>query len=382
MNASDKPSGKMIAFCGTRGVPANYGGFETTVDEISKRFVKSGYNCVVFCRESAGREMHKHNEGRRLVCVKGSSLRTLDTFVSACQTGVHLLRHRRKYDYVFWFNNANLPGILCTLLARLPMSVNTNGLEWRRRKWKRPFKVYYFFASLIIARLCRSVISDSLGVQSFYKEVFGKDTHFVPYGISQEREVPPEKQSSVLDKYRLDSGRYLLQITRFEPDNLPLESVMAFRNAGLAQKGLKLLLVGYKEDHPYARRIKAMSGMDGVLVAGAVYDAEVLSVLRRNCFCYVHGNMVGGTNPALLEAMAACPRILAVDVEFSREVLGDSAHFFSPHDMTASFRKVMDYPDKTALLQERVHARYQWDAVAESYMRLVEGQPADYSPST
>jgi len=262
------------------------------------------------------------------------------------------------------------------------VSVNTDGLEWRRRKWKWPFKVYYWLASLVIARLCGSVISDAIGVQSFYKEVFGKDTHFVPYGVPQVRVLPPEKQSSVLGEYGLESGRYLLQITRFEPDNLPLESAVAFRQAGLAQKGLKLLLVGYKEDHPYARKVKKMSGMDGVLVIGAVYDAEVLYVLRKNCLCYVHGNMVGGTNPALLEAMAVCPRIIAVDVPFSREVLGDAALFFSPHDMSASFRKVMDYPDKSAALRERVHARYQWDAVAESYMRLVEGRPADYSPVT
>jgi glycosyltransferase involved in cell wall biosynthesis len=380
VNALDKPSGKIVAFCGTRGVPANYGGFETSVDEISKRFVKSGFNCVVFCRKSASREMLEHHEGRRLVYVKGSSSRKLDTFISACQAGVHLLRHRRKYDYVFWFNNANLPGILLTLLARLPMSVNTDGLEWRRRKWKWPFKVYYLLASLGVARLCASVISDSKSVQSFYKEVFGKDTHLVPYGVPQERVVSPAKQSSILGEYGVESGCYLLQITRFEPDNLPLESAMAFREAGLEKEGLKLLLVGYKEDHPYARRVKTMSGRDGVLVTGAVYDAEVLSVLRKNCFCYIHGNMVGGTNPALLEAMAVCPRILAVDVPFSREVLGDTAHFFSPHDMTASFTKVMKYPDKSALLRERVHGRYQWDAVAESYMRLVEGQPADYSP--
>lgn len=324
--------------------------------------------------------MLMHHEGRRLVYVKGSPSRTLDTFVSACQTGVHLLRHRKKYDYVFWFNNANLPGILLTLLAHVPMSVNTDGLEWRRRKWKWPFKAYYLLASLVIARLCDSVISDSIAVQSVYKEVFGKDTRFVPYGIPQERVVSPAKELSVLGEYGLEPGRYLLQITRFEPDNLPLESAVAFRNAGLAQRGLKLILVGYKEDLPYARKIKTMSGRHGVLVANAVYDAELLSVLRKNCFCYVHGNMVGGTNPALLEAMAACPRILAVDVPFSREVLGDTAEFFSPHDMTIAFRKVMEYPDKSALLRERVHGRYQWDAVAESYMRLIEGQPADYSP--
>jgi glycosyltransferase involved in cell wall biosynthesis len=377
----DKPDGRRIAFCGTRGVPARYGGFETTVDEISKRFAKKGYNCTVYCRKSAGGERPEQHEGRRLLYVKGSSSRALDTFVSAWQTGLHLLLHRKEYDYVFWFNNANLPGILLTLLARIPMSVNTNGLEWRRRKWRWPFKAYYFLASFVIARLCGSLVSDSVGIQTYYRKVFAKDTHFVPYGIPQAQTVPPAKQSSVLDEYGLEPGRYLLQITRFEPDNLPLESAIAFRDAGLAQNEFKLLLLGYQQDHPYARSVKSMSGTDGVIVTGAIYDAEVLSVLRENCFCYVHGNTVGGTNPALLEAMATCPRILAVDVQFSREVLGDSAHFFNPDDMVPAFRNVTDYPSSSAALQERVHTRYQWGAVAQSYMRLAEGSPANYSPS-
>jgi hypothetical protein len=185
----------------------------------------------------------------------------------------------------------------------------------------------------------------------------------------------------VLDEYGLEPGRYLLQITRFEPDNLPLESAIAFRDAGLAQNEFKLLLLGYQQDHPYARSVKSMSGTDGVIVTGAIYDAEVLSVLRENCFCYVHGNTVGGTNPALLEAMATCPRILAVDVQFSREVLGDTAQFFDLHDMVASFRGITDHPDRSAALRERVHTHYQWDAVTQSYMRLAEGQPANYSTS-
>ena len=374
-------SGKTVVFCGTRGVPAGYGGFETAVDEISRRFVENGYNCAVICRKSTGGEAPEEHEGRRLIYVEGSPSAKLDTFVSSFQTGWYLLRHRREYDRAFWFNNANLPGILLTLLARIPTSVNTDGMEWRRAKWSPPFKAYYFLASFLVARLCESVISDSEAMRAFYMDTFGKRTELVPYGIPEQRTVSRERQTEILEEYGLEAGRYFLQITRFEPDNLPLESAVAFRAAGLARGGFKLLLVGYQRDTPYARQIRAMSGRDGIRVAGAVYDPEVVVTLRKNCFSYVHGNSVGGTNPALLEAMATCPRILAIDVPFSREILGETGYFFLLESMVESFREVLDQPDGSAALWERVRSRYQWEAVAEGYMRLTERLPAGYSPA-
>jgi glycosyltransferase involved in cell wall biosynthesis len=373
-----KPGGsKVVAFCGTRGLPAKYSGFETAVDEISRRFVEWGYSCVVFGRESSGDKALKHHKGRRLVYVRGSSVRTLDTFVAAFQTGWHLLLHRRQYDYVFWFNNANLPGILLTLLARIPLSVNLDGLEWRRAKWSWPFKAYYFFASFLISRLCKSLISDSEAIRAYYKKNFLKYTEGIPYGASVRHSASSRRQH-ILHQYGVVPGRYFLQITRFEPENLPLDAAKAFQHAGLVKDGFKLLLIGYQHETPYAQQIKALSGRNGIIVADAVFDAETLDVLRKNCFCYIHGNSVGGTNPALLEAMASCPRVLAIEGPFSREVLANTGYFFTPKTLTASLRSVLSYPDQSEAMQERIQSRYQWEAVARSYMRLVEGRPAAY----
>ena len=373
--------GKTVIFCGTRGIPPNYGGFETAVDELSRRFVQRGYDCAVVCRRLSNDRAGEEYEGRRLVYVRGSSVRKLDTLVSAFQTGWHLLRHRKDYEYAFWFNNANLPGILATRLARIPFSVNTDGLEWRRAKWRWPFKAYYFLSSLLVARSCKSLISDSRAIQSYYKRVFFKDTHFVPYGIPKTPPVNPEKEAAVLRKYGLEAGRYFLQITRFEPDNLPLETAKAFHGAGLASNGFKLLLVGYQHATPYAEHVAAMSKEDGIVVANAVYDAETLTALRNNCFCYVHGNSVGGTNPALLEAMASSPRVLAIAVPFSHEILGETGYFFMPGAMTTSMRSVVHSPEQGGAMRARVRSLYDWNAVVESYARLVEGESAAYSPA-
>lgn len=372
--------GAAVAFCGTRGLPANYGGFETAVEEISNRFVRRGLDCVVYCRTKDGTAGPERHEGRRLVYVKGSAVRALDTFVSAVRTGLDLLRHRDEYGHVFWFNNANLPGILLTLLAGIPTSVNTDGLEWRREKWSWPFKAYYFLASALISFLCGGLISDSQAIRAYYGRVFSKETEFVPYGAPREAGFSSGRKAEILSQYGLQEGRYFLQITRFEPDNLPLRSAEAFGASGLAGEGIELLLVGYQQDTPYARRIEAASGRNGVRVASAVYDPEVLAVLRASCLCYVHGNSAGGTNPALLEAMVGCPKVLAVEGPFSREVLGDTGYFFTPQGMAGSFREALGLPNGSEAMQARVRARYDWDAVAEAYVRLSEGRPANYSP--
>jgi glycosyltransferase involved in cell wall biosynthesis len=379
--ATNPPTTAVVAFCGTRGLPARYGGFETAVDEISRRFVERGHDCEIFCRLSSGDRVQERSEDRRLVYVRGSSRRSLETFVSAIQTGLHLLRHRRRYVHVFWFNNANLPGILLTRLARIPFSVNLDGLEWRRAKWSLPYKAYYFLSSFLISRLGGTLISDSLAIGSYYRETFSRETEFIPYGVPPQRTIAPESEREILDHYGVTPGGYFLQITRFEPDNLPLATAEAFRKTGLEKDDFQLLLVGYQHDTPYATKTRRLSGRNGVRVLDAVYDAEVLQVLRRNCFCYVHGNSVGGTNPALLEAMADCPRVLAIEGPFSREVLGETGVFFAPEGLYAALRAVVSLPDRSEAMRERARSRYQWDAVGEAYVRLAEEKPAAYSPS-
>jgi len=370
-----------IAFCGTRGLPANYGGFETAVDEITRRFVAEGHEVEVFCRRSTGATRHTRHEGRRLVYVDGHKSRKLDTFVAAIQTGRHLWKHRNEYKHVFWFNNANLPGIILTALAGIPMSVNTDGLEWRRGKWSWPFKAYYYLSSQFISLICRRLVSDSCGIQSYYRKHFFRKTEFIPYGAPSGREASREQTRAILDRFDLEAGKYLLQITRIEPDNLPLETVMAFAKSSLPASGMAMVVVGYKDPTPYARKLKLFDGRFGVRICDALYDQEVLHVLRSNCFAYVHGNSVGGTNPALLEAMATCPRVLAIDCEFSHEVLDGAGTYFDPSDPGPAIEAVVNERDRSHELRNEVQNRYQWDAVACSYMNLAAGARSDYTPT-
>jgi len=370
----------VIAFCGSRGLPANYGGFETAVDEITARFVEAGIECEVFCRRSNGDPRLTSHNGRQLTYVNGSEIPRLDTFVASLQTGWKLWKNRQQYDHVFWFNNANLPGIMMTRLAGINMTVNTDGLEWRRAKWSWPFKAYYFLASLIVSWTCPGLVSDSRAIQAYYQRLFKRRTSFIPYGVPGKVSPNTDRQRKILAQYDLEPGKYYLQITRIEPDNMPLQIARAFFDSGLARRDFKLIVIGYKEATNYAERLIAYRDKGGIKIHQALYDRDALYALRENCYCYMHGNSVGGTNPALLEAMAVCPRVMAIEGEFSREVLGPTGLYFDPNDIETAFHDSLKLEDQSKVMRERINSHYQWEAVARAYMYLAAGLPAAYTP--
>jgi len=372
-------TGKLrVAFCGTRGVPANYGGFETAVDEISNRMTAQGVECSVFCRHHEKTEKIEYLNGRKLIYIKGNANRKVDTFESSIRTGIYLLKNRKNFDFVYWFNNANVLGILLTVLTRIPMAVNTDGLEWRRAKWSWPFKLFYFFSSLIISLFCKQLISDSISIQQYYKKTFYKNTCFIPYGAPVAQDIEIETKQAILKKYNLEENKYFLQITRLEPDNLPLDIIKGFINSNLHESGYKFVLIGYKDDTTYSIQIKALNQISSVNVLPANYNPVELAVLRTAAHCYVHGNSVGGTNPALLEAMSCCQRIMAIDGPFSKEVLGDYGILFQVDQLALSFKQSLSMVAQSREMKLRLKNSYQWDAVAESYKELATTRSADY----
>ncbi len=379
-DSKPSPEKRRVAFCGTRGLPANYGGFETAVDEITRRLVTKGYACDVFCRLSHSSAIVPEHEGRRLIYVRGAHNPRLETFLSAFQTGWYLLRHRKEYDHVFWFNNANFPGILLTLLSGIPFTVNTDGLEWRRKKWTWPFKAYYFAVSLLLSHIAPRLISDSKAIQAYYQKRFGRRSFLIPYGVPGSPSVSEEEAKRILQQYGLEKEKYFLQITRFEPDNLPLEIAQAFIASRLHEKGFHYVAVGFQKANRYALRLKALSRKGGVKVLPATYDPRLLTTLRTHCFAYVHGNSVGGTNPALLEALVTAPRVLAIDVPFTREVLGEAGIYFTLATLPQTLIKALQSPPRRETLLQRA-SWYNWDAVAQCYEAIINDQIPSYSPS-
>ncbi len=356
-----------IALIGTRGVPANYGGFETCVEELGKRLAERGHGVTVYCRESYYKEKLPEYLGMRLVYLPNLKTRSLDTLSHTFLSVLHSIG--RSYDVLMVFNAANSPMLLLPRILGCKIAINTDGLEWKRGKWGKTAKRYYKLSEWLSTKFAQRLVSDSVGIQDYYRQTYGVESTFIAYGAYVTKSIRPE----LLEKLGLKKDEYFLQITRFEPENNPLLTIQAFKKL---KTGKKLLLIGgvpYPSE--YSRAIEKEAG-DNVILPGFIYDKELLNEIWCNCFAYVHGNEVGGTNPALLQTMASGAFTIAIDVSFSRDVLSDSGIFYkkSAEDLADKMRWALENSQRLSGYKERAVTRiledYSWESVTDKYEKM------------
>lgn len=357
-----------IAFLGTRGVPARYGGFETAVEEIGHRLSERGHEVVVYCR----------NEGQTLICHRGMRLVNLpalrlkvgETLSHTLICAFHLLRN--PVDVALLFNAANATLIPLIRLGRPPVALHMDGLEWQRGKWGRAGRHYYLAAERLGVRLADSIIADSEAIQDYYIGRYGVQPVLLSYGAP----VREDPQNARLAELELEPFAYHLVVARFEPENHVDVALDGFAKSGSSLPFVVVGAAAYPGAH--ARRIEELAGADDrVRLLGALWDQDLLDQLYGNCASYIHGHSVGGTNPSLLRAMGSGAPVLALDVSFAREVAGECGRYFS--DAAELSRLLGDVERDRAGARERgragrrrVKSRYDWDRVAEGYDELCQ----------
>ncbi|MDQ1584401.1 MAG: hypothetical protein QOF36_2455 [Microbacteriaceae bacterium] len=354
-----------IALVGTRGVPAQYGGFETCVEEIGWRLAGRGHDIVVYCRsqdESASRA--DSYRGMRLVHRPAMRRRSLETLSHTGLSVSHLLRHRT--DAAIVFNAANSPFLPLLRVAHIPVATHVDGLEWQRAKWGGAGKRYYRFAESWAVRWSDALIADANGIQDYYRREFDAETQLITYGAPRIGSADER-----LHELGLTTGGYHLVVARFEPENHVDMIVEGYRRSKAVRP---LVVVGsapYANEH--TARIHTLGG-DYVRFLGAVWDQELLDQLYSGAYTYVHGHSVGGTNPSLLRAIGAGAATIAYDATFNREVLeGSGVYFSSVEDVARALESAEQdqaaVRTRGALARERA-ASYDWDDVADLYEQL------------
>jgi len=356
-----------IAMIGTRGVPANYGGFETCVEELGRRLADRGHEVTVYCRESYYKEKLGSYLGMRLVYLPNLKKKSLDTLSHTFFSVFHAIRE--PFDVLMVFNAANSPTLLLPYILRKKLVINPDGLEWKRGKWGPMARRYYKFSEWVTTKFADRIVADSAGIQAYYRETYGVDSSMIAYGAYVSKSERPE----LLERFGLKPGGYFLQITRFEPENNPLLTIQAYRRL---KTDKKLVIVGgapYKSQ--YCDQVLAEAGED-VILPGYIYDREVLDELWGNCHAYIHGNEVGGTNPALLQTMASGCFTIAIDVPFSHDVLRDCGIFYqkTTEDLSSKMGWTLEHAEELGGYKvkavERIKEFYNWDRVTDGYERV------------
>jgi|SRR5579871_2665300 len=351
-----------IAILGTRGIPAHYGGFETFAEELSTRLALVGNTVSVYCRERPAESPWRGVELRYLPTIRHKYFDTLaHTFLST----LHLMFYRA--DVALYCNAANAIFTPLARMAGMPVALNVDGIERKRKKWNRLAKGWYLISERMATLFSTAVVTDAETIERYYLERYGKQTSFIPYGA----ETGKVESTEVLRELNLEPGRYFLYVSRMEPENHPLEVRQAFERVST---GMKLVLVG---DAPYAadyiRRVRDTKD-PRIVIPGAIYGKGYRE-LGSHCFAYIHATTVGGTHPALIEAMGRGALVLFRDTEENAEVAGGTGIAFGANDLAEKIEHVlrMSHDERDALRQaaaDRVRDRYSWDAVTAQYEDL------------
>jgi glycosyltransferase involved in cell wall biosynthesis len=359
---------RSVVIIGTRGYPSYYGGFETLVRRLAPYLADRGWLVTVYGRPGSTGQHDRDRDPRILsMMTPGLESKSLSTLSYGLTAAWHA--SQRKPSVALVMNVAN--GYWLPLLKRqgIVTVVNVDGIEWERAKWGAMAKAAFRNGAQLTARYADNLVFDSLEIAHRWREGFGRDGHFIPYGGSDPGQAPPVPG--------FDRRKYALMVARFVPENTVAEF---FGAASLLSERHDVAIVG---SSGYGGPLDEMAqkladSSDRIHWLGHLSDDAKLFSLWHNAGVYFHGHSVGGTNPALVQAMALGAPTVARDTVYNREVLCEAGLFVEPR--SDKIATVLHGVLRDAALQGRLstaaRARqqraYTWELVCDRYVDALE----------
>ncbi len=355
-----------IAILGTRGIPANYGGFETFAEHLSTRLVARGHDVTVYCRSHYTSPRELEFQGVHLKVLPTVRHKYFDTVVHTFLSALHAMP--RRYDAALICNAANAPFASILRLTGTPVALNVDGLEHKRKKWNAIARNYYLLAEKLATILPTETVTDARVIQEYYQARYRVSSTMIAYGAEVERRPDP-----TVRRWRVEPNRYVLYVSRLEPENNARMVIEAFKRVRTAHK---LLVVGDAPyAHDYIQDLKARARRDKRIVFTGFVFGRDYRALQQNAYCYIHATEVGGTHPALLEAMGFGNCVLTLAAPENIEAVGDAGiPYTDEDDLAEKLQRVLrdgslvqSYRNRA---QARVQEKYDWDYVVDRYEDL------------
>lgn len=349
---------------GTRGIPAMHGGFETFAEDLSLFLTARNHQVTVYCQA-------KHDTVPFEDDWNGVHRVHIPSADSAAGTV--------SFDWLSARHSSTKKGVVLTLgyntgifsvlyrLRNVPSIMNMDGIEWRRQKWSFAQRSWLRLNEWAGARLANHLVADHPEIAAHLRShTSAKKITVIPYGADAVVSAPAEP----LSKFNLASKGYNLVIARPEPENSILEIVQA---SSASRLRVPLVVLGhYSRKHPYHRQVKEAAG-DHVKFLGSIFDRDIVRALRFHAGVYIHGHRVGGTNPSLVESLAAGSAIIAHDNRFNRWVAGENQRFFKGRDDLMDLLEVLaENPGQVSLMREASRLRHQEAFTQEKAMLAYE----------
>lgn len=359
-----------IAFVSTRGIPNNYGGFEQFAEYISVGLVERGHDVTVY---SPKFHPYKDNEykGVHLKHIYSPELwmgSSIGSFFYDFFSLKDALK-KEKFDIIYeagytsiipayiWFNVKNIKSPIIT--------TNMDGLEYKRTKFGALVRKFIFWEEKMAVKHSHYLIADNMGIHDYYKEKYGKSSHYLAYGA----DIHDDYDETLLSEFGLLANNYYLIVARMEPENNIEMAIRGYLKS--KENGVRPLILVGKTNTPFAKDLLKKYGNEkAVRFLGGIYDFKKLNSVRYFSYAYFHGHSVGGTNPSLLEAMASNCFMLAHDNIFNKAVLGDNAFYYNSDVQVTDLLNRMDMciPEKSKMVNanlDKIRSEYSWSHLVD-----------------
>jgi len=363
------PDRPRILILGSRGIPAAYSGYETMIEALAPRLADRGWPVTVYCRSHYVSRSLRSHRGVDLVVLPTLRTKYGDTPIHTLLSCLHATLFMRGARTALVVNGANALFLPVLWPRRIRTALHVDGIEKQRAKWGWPGRLVYAASERLACLLPGVTVTDADVIADHYRTRYGRRSEMIRYGVEPE----PLPAHPILDELGLEPRRYFLYVSRFEPENNPHRVVAAYRRVG---GDLPLVMVG---DAPYATEFIARMKQTAdprVRFPGAVYGTGYRGLLS-SALATVHATEVGGTHPALVEAMGYGNCVLVNDEPANRETAGDTGVYFQVEDegsLTAAFESVRSNPERARRHRERAARRaqqeYDWDRVTDRYEAL------------
>ena len=354
---------KSVAIIGIQGLPANYGGFESLVENMLGENSSGDVSYTIFCSAS-------DMKSDALTEYKGAKLE----YIYCPSHGINSIRYYTKslikagnrFDTVLILGLAGglyLP--IFKLKAKSRIIVNVDGIERKRAKWGGLARLVLYILEKLSVIFADVLISDNEGIRQFLMDEYKKDSVMIAYGGDHVlRNIDDTFSAQLLEKYNLKNSTYAIAVCRIEPENNCHLILDAF-----SASDAKLVYIGNWDRSNYGKDLKSrFSNCKNILMLNPIYDLDTLYILRANASMYIHGHSVGGTNPSLVEAMFFGIPILSYDVIFNRETTNNRAYYFRDKNELLQLITQPDLNGKGML--EIAKAKYTWGFIVDQYERL------------
>ncbi|HFI0694814.1 TPA: beta 1-4 rhamnosyltransferase Cps2T [Streptococcus suis] len=378
---------KHIFIIGSRGLPAQYGGFETFVEQLVSHQVSPQIRYHVACLSDSSHHQHSEYKGADCFTINPPKLgpaRVIAYDMMAISYALDLVKAQQMERPIFYILGNTIGGFIAPFAKKIhsvggTLFVNPDGLEWKRTKWSKPVQSYLKYAEKAMAKHADLLIADNEGIEDYIQTAYpGTQTRFIAYGTDL---TPTDYQSdseAVLDffgQWNLTEKDYYLIIGRFVPENNYLTAIKEFMTSSTKRD---LVIVANHAGSAYFQKLEEETDFSRdkrIKFVGTVYDTNLLKYLRNQCRAYIHGHEVGGTNPSLLEALAQTNENLVLCVDFNQKVALNGARYWTKEQGNLS--RLLDRIDGQAeavelgqIAKEHIRNAYTWEKIVRDYEEL------------